>query len=405
MKAALLLALAACAEHGSPVSTGTQSLRVDLVSPANPGDIDHRLPGSPPPTVVVNVTALGPDGNLDPTFDSKVFAYAQFLGTLTPALDSGSSLASFTMSGGKAMNQSIPLPPVFGQTVVWIDDGADSNPTYASGTSPILWFTDPFIKDVQQPKCDANPPTSNCGGTLDALTAAPLDGKNVAVNSSRYGARGRLVLTSVFAQGYTVADVQCADSAGHPPCVAGPYDFVEVFTFSAPTDQNGGFVAEGEVIDGFSGGMSEFNGLTEVGFPQTFVTDPSNKNPSYEPPPVKIDPATWFLSLSDPSGGVINFERNEAGPVEIDNVAVCNLDSDYSTFKQWKLDPSGVGGDCSNNHNVINVITAGVIAQLDPATLVGKKLPKVVGILRPVNANGNFNVWIIYPRSMADITQ
>jgi hypothetical protein len=191
---------------------------------------------------------------------------------------------------------------------------------------------------------------------------------------------------------------------GTPPCIAGSYDQLEVFTFSAPRDQNGGFVAEGEVIQGFSGGMSEFNGLTEVGFPQTFVSSSPVTNPAMEPPPVKIDPATWFNGLSDPNGE-INFERNEAGPVEVDNGVVCNLDSDYATFKQWKVDPNGVGGDCSHNHQVINVITAGVIAELDPMTLVGKTLPKVVGILRPVNGSGTFNVWIIYPRSLADITQ
>jgi hypothetical protein len=36
-------------------------------------------------------------------------------------------------------------------------------------------------------------------------------------------------------------------------------------------------------------------------------------------------------------------------------------------------------------------------------TLVGKTLPRVVGTLRPVNI-GTFNVWIVYPRSAADLT-
>ena len=51
--------------------------------------------------------------------------------------------------------------------------------------------------------------------------------------------------------------------------------------------------------------------------------------------------------------------------------------------------------------NVINVISTGVVPT-DPMTLVGKTLPKVTGVLRPVNI-GSFNVWIIYPRSSADL--
>ena len=39
----------------------------------------------------------------------------------------------------------------------------------------------------------------------------------------------------------------------------------------------------------------------------------------------------------------------------------------------------------------------------DPAAAVGQTLPRVVGILRPVNI-GSFNVWIIYPRAMSDLS-
>jgi hypothetical protein len=111
---------------------------------------------------------------------------------------------------------------------------------------------------------------------------------------------------------------------------------------------------------------------------------------------VKLDP-TWFTTNK------INFERNEAGAIEVDGGVVCPLDDDYTTYKQWKIDPSGVGdmAACSGK-NLINVISSGV-ATVDPGTLVGKTIPKIVGMLRPVNI-GTFNVWIIYPRSDADIT-
>jgi len=37
-----------------------------------------------------------------------------------------------------------------------------------------------------------------------------------------------------------------------------------------------------------------------------------------------------------------------------------------------------------------------------PTTLVDKTIPKIIGVLRPVNI-GTFNVWIIYPRTSADV--
>ncbi len=100
---------------------------------------------------------------------------------------------------------------------------------------------------------------------------------------------------------------------------------------------------------------------------------------------------TWFTNT-------IFFKRNESNMLEVDNAVVCNLDSDYAQYKQWKLDLSGTGGNCTGN--VMNVVSPGIF---DPTPYVGKKLPRVIGSERSVNI-GSFHVWIIYPRSMADIT-
>jgi hypothetical protein len=376
-----------------PGISGTQSIGVELVSPANPGSVDpaNRIPDGTR-AVTVNLTAYDAAFAVDPTFDRDVQVYVQFLGTLTPALGAAPPLATIRMTAGKAMARTVMLPPVFGRTTLWVDDGADANPTYATGTSPALWYRDPTIADLQTPPSET---------AVDALTSSPLANKQVTVNGSRYGANGRLVVTSVFSQGYTVSDVRCADANGTPPCVAAAYDHMLVFSFSAPRDQTGTAIKEGQVIDGFSGGVSEFNGLTEIGFPATFATSDA-VTPDRRPAAVTLDRLTWFGPLSTGTG-IINFERNEAGAIEILDGRVCNLDRDYDTFKQWKLDPAGIGGDCSGNRNVLNVITAGVIGDLDPATLVGKALPRVVGMVRPVQI-GNFNVWIIFPRSRADLT-
>jgi hypothetical protein len=238
---------------------------------------------------------------------------------------------------------------------------------------------------------------------LDALGTSPLEAKQVTVRTSRYGANGRLVVTSVFAQGYTVSDVQCA-AGGAAPCTTGDYDHKMVFSFSAPRDEHGCRIKDGQSIAGFAGGVSEFNGLTEIGFPQTFVDRPESTECSDSEieldlarlPAAATFSSTWFTDK-------YLFERNEAAPIAVLNAKVCDLDQDYDTYKQWKLDPSGTGGNCMGNRNVLNVITNGVVPSETIVAVAGKTVPRVIGVLRPVNI-GSFNVWIIYPRSVADLT-
>ena len=389
--AGVALVLTGCVEHDAGV-TGTQSIRVALTAPQDPGAIDRRLPDDNE-VPAITLTAYDAAGEIDTSFERDVDVYVQFLGTLSPTFDAtygtgADPLQTVHMAAGVSASVTIPLPLVFGPTTLWVDDARNEHPTYATGTSPTLWYRDPYIADIQRPPRET---------ALDALTVSPLQNKQITINKSRYGTRGRLVVTSVFAQGYTVSDTKCTDDAGTPPCIAEAYNHVEVFSFSAPRGGNGRLLEQGQTIDGFSGGISEFNGLTEIGFPVTFGGS-DEVNPARVPAAVKLDVA-WFKPLSDPAGR-INFERNEAGAIEIDNAVVCPLDSSYDTFHQWKLDPTGTG-DCGSD--VLNVITAGVVNGLDPATLVGKTLPRVVGVLRPVEI-GNFNVWIIFPRSAADLT-
>jgi hypothetical protein len=401
----LLIALCAagCTEHRGHGLEGTQSISVEMLEPANPGTIKDRLPDTMR-TVVINLTARNADNHVDASFNKQVRVYTQFLGTLTPVLEQIPPTV-ITMENGVAMNQTVMLPAkVFGPTALWVDDGEGSGPEYVPGTvagaSPTLWFRDPFIVDLQTPRDEMG---------LDALARTPLQDKQVTVRSSRYGERGRLVITSVFAQGYTVSDVECLDRDGTPPCTAQAYDHVMVFTFSAGRGSDGHVLAEGETIDGFGGGLTEFNGLTEIGFPQTLTPvfkddDGDGKNDAITrgriPAPVVLQPS-WFNGLSDPDGR-INFERNEAAAIQVDGGKVCPLDEDYATYKQWKLDPTGAGGDNCLGDNLLNVITAGVVPSFDPAAMAGQVLPRVVGILRPVSI-GSFNVWIIYPRGMDDL--
>ncbi|HEY4177215.1 MAG TPA: hypothetical protein VGM90_10300 [Kofleriaceae bacterium] len=392
-----LIALGACTEHQDGV-TGTQSLAIDMTSPTNTGDVDTRLDGSTQShTVTVNIKALDAQDKLDTSFSATINIYAQFLGTLTPALGE-QPLDTVDVENGVAATKTIVLPAaVLGPTQLWFDNGhgtaRDYVPGPITGTSPTLWYRDPFISDIQTPAME---------NSLDALVKTPLTDKQISVSASRYGATGKLVVTSVFAQGYTLSDVNCATR----PCTSDSYNHVVVFSFSAPRDQNGTVLTVGDIVKQFNGGVEEFNGLTEIGFPASVTPTsdvPTDKHDEAAiPAPVKLDPLTWFKPLSDASGGRIAFERNEAGLIEIDGATVCALDDDYTTYKQWKIDPSAAGA-CSSS-DLINLITQGTDFSIDPATLVGKKLTKVIGILRPVNI-GSFNVWIVYPRGEADITQ
>jgi fermentation-respiration switch protein FrsA (DUF1100 family) len=370
---ALAGGLAAGCVDELPQIEETTSLRVEVLEPTDLGTPDRDVA---PTEVKVRVTALDQDGAAESDFAGSLDVYAQFLGSLTPPIGSFDPLARLELAGGVG-EATVPLPKAFGPTFLWIEHAKGEDATYATGTSPTVYFRNPWVRDIQEP-VDEN--------ALDAHEASPLELKQVNVEESRHGAGGRLVVTGVYAQGYTVSDVACTGPDGTGPCTAEQYDHAFVFTFSRPKAGNVA-IETGMTIARFTGAVSEFNGLTEINFPQSFLAD---ETPHLDllPPPVVVEQG-W---LDD----TMQFERAEAGLVAVENATVCQLDAEYTTYKQWKLD---IGNGCDDP---INVITNGV-ADVDPADYVGEILPRVVGTLRPVEI-GSFHVWIIYPRSTADVT-
>jgi len=371
----LPLLVAGCVETLPPLDEIT-SLRVELLMPTDPGSLEARLPDTVTSAQIV-VTAYDAEGQ-PADLDGPVKVYAQFLGTLTPERGT-TPLTTIMLTDGVSAPSTVMLPRVYGPTVLWVEDDREGG-TYPTGTSAVLWFRDPFIADITTPRDEM---------ALDALESSPLELKQVTVSASRYGALGRLVVSAVKAQGYALSDVQCADINGTPPCVAGNYDHVLIFSFSAPRDEDGRHIVQGQFTNGFSGGVSEFNGLTEIGFPQSFVDEPSpvSADDARISPPVVVD-QTWFSNI-------IRFERVEDGLIQVDGGTVCPLDADYDTYKQWKLD---IGRGCGTPINVISIGSS-----FDPAARVGMPVTRVIGTLEPVNI-GTFNVWIMKPRSNADIT-
>lgn len=373
----LAFAVGGCVED-KPGPMGTTSLRIELTSPTDTGTVDMRLPDDQR-TLTFDVTALDEKGELDPTLSGPVDVYAQFLGSLTPPKNRGIPLEVVNLVDGVATDVTLDLPQAFGPTFLWVEHVQGDDATYATGTTPTLWYRNAWISDISTPRDE---------GALDALESSPLEQKQVVVNTSRYGDAGRMVITGVYAQGYTLSDVSCADAAATPPCVPGPYDHIFVFTFSRPEDQDHRGLQVGQIVSEFSGAVSEFNGLTEIGFPQTFLASP-DVEAAVVPEPVVIQ-SSWLSTR-------IEMERVEAALVAVDGATLCPLDDEWDTFKQWKLD---IGLGCGNP---INVISSGQVPDFDPAVHVGEVLPRVVGTLRPVNI-GSFHVWIIFPRVLSDIT-
>jgi hypothetical protein len=380
-----LAGLAGCVETLPPL-TGTTSLSIELITPTAPGSFDERLPDTAR-EVTLSVRALDTRGEVDATFSGAVDVYSHFLGGLTPELGSTRGpLERLTLVDGVSDELALSLPPMFGPSFLWLEDA--DNGTFATGTSPTLWFRDPFLEDISRPIDET---------ALGALERSPLERKQINVTGSRYGDRGRLVVTGIYAQGYTLSDVQCQDAAGTPPCTTDAYDGMFVFSFSRPEDEDGRPLVVGDSIIRLTGSIGEFNGLTEVNFPQSFRGgEPAA--PARVPAPAVIDPA-WLISKSE-------MERVESALVAVEGATVCELDQDFATYAQWKLD---VGHGCPSSNDqklgkIINVITKGQVNDFVPADHVGQVLPRVTGTLRPVNtAGGGFNVWILYPRSLADL--
>jgi hypothetical protein len=369
------LALVGCVEELPPLE-GVTSIKVELRAPADPGTFDDRLPDTER-TVEVGLSAFDTTNQVAADFSATLDVYAHYLGGLTPELGEA-PLATVQMNGGAA-ELTVELPTVFGPTYLWVEHTRGDQPTYATGTSDLLWFRDPFLVDVQRPVDEMS---------LDALERSPLEEKQINVTASRYGDAGRLVVTGIYAQGYTLSDVACQDAAGTPPCVPDAYDHMFVFSFSRPQDERGRGMRMGQVVERLAGSVSEFNGLTEVNFPQSFVSG-DDTHPELLPEPVVIQPE-WLDTR-------IELERVESALVALDDATLCPLDEDFDTFAQWKLD---IGRGCGRP---INIITKGQVAEFDPAEYVGEVIPRVVGTLRPVNI-GSFHVWIVYPRTLDDLT-
>jgi hypothetical protein len=352
-----LVLLASCVRQEEGL-TGTTSLRVQIIQPGDLGDPDRPIDTER--TVEVAVTALDADGNIDRGFDFTVDVVTQFLGTLS------GPRGKITLTEGVGQG-TVVLPRAFGPTYLWVEDADESidgrPPTFATGTSTTIYYRFPWVTDAQTP--DLTRPSIR-------LERSPMEGKQVEIVASQFGANGRLIVTWVGAQGFTMSDVNCADPE-IGPCSGVGFGHILVFTFGLPRASDGTDLEVGHVIRRVAGGLSEFNGLTELNFPEVSLVS-STPRPGLLPAPVVVD-RNWLRDMAA-DNGMINLEANESGLVS-------------------------VGNGCGSQ--AMNVVTQGAVQDFDPATIVGARVQRIVGTLRAVNI-GSFSVWIMQPRNGADLT-
>jgi hypothetical protein len=373
-----LLALSLVAAAGCVIDETsherTTSLRVTVTAPGDLGSEATRL-SDETREVSFSVQAIGRQGQPDLHFHAPVDVYVHTLGDLT------STATRVELRGGAGAG-TITMPLSFGKTFLWIEDVTDTElrqATYATGTSPILWYREPFLTDISTP--------DPRGSVSSQLRFSRLTGKQVRVTGSRHGAAGRLLVTAVYADGYGVSDVRYGQ-----PSVSEPYGHVFVYSFGRPIDIRGRSVHVGQTLKWVEGGVVEFNGFTELNFPSQEIDDLMG-DPSFLPEPVLID-REWLRSGANQN--LLKMEEQESGLMRIENAIVCSLDTDYERFKQWKVN---IGLGCGT---AVNVITASQITSFDPAAYVGKTIPRITGMLRAVNL-GSLNVWILLPRSASDL--
>lgn len=419
-----LVVLAGCEERIAPTVTGLQSFAVELVSPA-PGE--RGTPDSPirPTEVIVNVLALDAEGGYFEE-DLDVDVYLSFagnkIGQLTPCGtgEDTTPLATLHLAGGVAQAQTIKLLRAYGSVNLWVEEHVplgESRPPRAWGASPEMWFPYPLIPEVQTP-ADPKAPT--------AAYCSPFNGKQVIVVSA--SGAGKLVVTSIFAGGYVVADT---GALYDPVTKTGGYNHLYVFTFGRPPE----FVEPGKVLSRVQGNFSKFVGFSELNFPNQEATDPEQK--ADMPPVITLTEAD---AKQTQKGGLLP----NSGATVTTTATICPIDQaedDWKKYNQFAIYYGEIDPDdwvskqeaCDIFDTFSVALPAKTLGTFNPLENIDRKI-QVTGMLRNMSGQneattpptpctddaackglgaggcvegtckrGPYNFWSIVPRDAADI--
>ena len=382
-RATLLLLLAACAQNKGPTRTGPQSIQITVAGA--PGSMGTRQNPLTSHAITFDAKVLGPDGKVF-DIDRDLNLYIWFLGTLDRSfgMDQTQRCATPTatvhVTHGVATGMNVTLPQAYGPTQLWLEDCNQPNPSYAVGSTEPFWFPYPTIADVSAPRVD---PT--CDPIITLFANSQLEGKQVAIDSSP---TGKIIVTGVFSQFYTVTDSGLAT-----------FHSLEVYSFGAPP------VSVGDVIQGqtLTGAISEFNGMTELNFPLATVV--SHGEPLPAPTVLQIADFNYGTDMAK----ALKLEGLEAAAVELDDGCICPPGADYATFQQWSVAFKTTAGqyNCGRSYS-LGVTTAGQVAGWDPPKQ-GHHLSRIRGVLVNIagcasKTSGNpFGFFILHPRDASDI--
>ena len=329
-------------------------------------------------------------------------------------LDDATAGGLVAVKGGVAKGVGLTLDGAFGETRVWAsffreapaDVDADG---LTFGVSDAIWFKNPSISQAQ-----------------GSSVCSPMDGEYVVIDN------GDVVVTSVTTVGMLVTDVSGLDEKRH----AQPGSSLYVYSFNRPMsipicaqdeqDTTGGCdflnpvpVQICDRLKRLAGGINEFNGYTEMGFPTwTLVPwDPKKDGPCAVPEPTEV--TCEQLGNADHKA----MFALEGSLVRVRNVTVdctkglagCSADPKYTKYGEWYVDlPSG-GPSCP--HPKVYIISADAMPDFNPFDPVNypnkdSKISSITGTLsvlyygpsasNPCGENGDAT-WLISPRCPDDV--
>ena len=289
LAALVLVALPACQDKKGLLTGDIVSYRITLKSPLSLGTDSEPLTEDNPHTIVVDIEALGADGQVRSDYNADLNLWVFFEGTLSPVSDSSGNV-TVSLVNGAARDVSREIPIAYGPTTIWVEDsnrtsdggatclgpypplgGVADSCSYASGASNTIHYRNPYLDETQEPR-----DRSSSAATHQSL----LEGKSVYVDHPR-DIDSWLVVTGAYAQAFTVTDVS-------PSAMARGFNHMYVFSFSRAKRSDGTAVAPGDIVvecpdgvcDGYlAGGVKEFVGFTELDFPIFDVSPPYSDAP------------------------------------------------------------------------------------------------------------------------------
>lgn len=287
----------------------------------------------------------------------------------------------------------VAVSHIYGDTRIWAEDlGTSEEPgSYATGVSPTLYVQAPTISDIQYVPRDQEC-LSYVGTTLEGYECAALASTFVRVRA----ADRLLVVTAITTSGFYVTD--CIDAGGPlGACqgAAGQYNSMYAFSYSAPDG-----VFPGAVLESLAGNVSEFNGSTQLSFPD-WVLAPGEQ---VDPPEPEVLSEQIYCS----SDSAYATEPYESDLVRVENLVIKDFASDsydlgrFNRFGQWPaifVSTLDTDAECE-----IAVVTRETMPDFDPLANPGAALDFVQGNLTTyASVYSDVIQWTVLTRTSSDL--